>query len=99
MPSPPVQFTRELQFYLAEFSGGKSFASSTGERSIFPAVQEMLMRRSSWSCPRQGQLFAPPAKLPQLPAEVQQRMVRLLARMLNEHLNRQLRLQAEVGDE
>jgi hypothetical protein len=24
MPSPPVQFTRELQFYLAEFSGGTS---------------------------------------------------------------------------
>jgi len=57
------------------------------------------MRTSSWSRPRQGELFSPPAKLPQLPADVQQRMVRLLARMLNEHLDRQLRLQAEAGDE
>ena len=57
------------------------------------------MRTSPWSRPRQGELFSPPAKLPQLPADVQQRMVRLLARMLNEHLNRQLRLRAEAGDE
>jgi hypothetical protein len=59
----------------------------------------MQMRTSSWSRPRQGELFSPPAKLPQLPADVQQSMVRLLARMLNEHLDRQLRLQAEAGDE
>ena len=57
------------------------------------------MRTSSWSRRRQGELFSPPAQLPQLPADVQQRMVRLLARMLNEHLNRQLRLQAEAGNE
>jgi hypothetical protein len=57
------------------------------------------MRTSSWSSPRQGELFSPPTKLPQLSPEVQQRMVRLLARMLNEHLNRQLRFQAEVIDE
>lgn len=57
------------------------------------------MRTSSWSRPRQGELFSPLGKLPQLPADVQQRMVRLLARMLNEHVDRQLRLQAEAGDE
>ena len=49
--------------------------------------------------PAKGELFSPPTKLPQLSPEVQQRMVRLLARMLNEHLNRQLRFQAEVIDE
>jgi hypothetical protein len=39
--------------------------------------------------------------LPQLPPEAYQRMVRLLARMMNEHLQKGLRLnaQAEVGDE
>lgn len=57
------------------------------------------MHTLSWSHPRQGELFSPPAQLPQLPADVQQRMVRLLARMLNEHLNRQSRVQAEAGDE
>ena len=57
------------------------------------------MRITSWSRPRQGELFPPAEKLPQLPADVQQRMVRLLARMLNEHLDRQLRLPAEAGDE
>jgi len=50
---------------------------------------------------RQGELFSPPAQLPQLPPEAYQRMVRLLARMMNEHLQKGLRLdaQAEVGDE
>jgi len=60
------------------------------------------MRTSSWSSPRQGELFSPPAKLPQLPPEVQQRMLHLLAQMLREHLSRQPgsgRVQAEVGDE
>lgn len=57
------------------------------------------MRKLSWSRPRQGELFSPPVKLPQLPADVQQGMVRLLARMLNEHLDRQLHSQAAVGDE
>ena len=60
------------------------------------------MRTSSRLSTPQGELFTVPAKLPLLPAEVQQRMVRLLARMLNEHLSRQLSTkggQTEVGDE
>ena len=36
----------------------------------------------------QGELFSPPAKLPQLPPETHQKVVRLLARILNEHLLR-----------
>ena len=49
---------------------------------------------------RQGELFSLPAKLPQLPAEVRQKMVRLLARMLNEHwLHRSVVMTQEVGDE
>ena len=48
----------------------------------------------------QGELFSPPAKLPQLPAEAHQKMVRLLARMLNEHLlRRSSATRVEVGDE
>jgi hypothetical protein len=49
----------------------------------------------------QGELFSPPAQLPQLPPEAYQRMVRLLARMMNEHLQKGPRpnAQAEVGDE
>lgn len=49
----------------------------------------------------QGELFSPPAKLPQLPPEAHQRMVQLLARMMNEHLGKQPHAvgQAEVGDE
>lgn len=53
-------------------------------------------------CPRnrQGELFSLPAKLPELPAEVRQKMVRLLARMLNEHwLRRSAVTTPEVGDE
>ena len=59
------------------------------------------MLTSSWSRPRQGELFSPPAKLPQLPADVQQLMVRLLARMLNEHAERPLAslLTQEASDE
>jgi hypothetical protein len=90
----------ELKELLA--SAVPSIASSIAERSIFPAVQEMPMRTSPWPSLRQGELFSPPAKLLQLPPEVQQRTVRLLARMLREHLNRQLYptgVQAEVGDE
>jgi hypothetical protein len=42
----------------------------------------------------------PPAKLPELPAEAHQKMVRLLARMLNEHLiYRPSPAREEVGDE
>jgi len=49
----------------------------------------------------QGELFSPPAPLPQLPPEAYQRMVRLLARMMNEHLQKGPRpnAQVEVGDE
>ena len=47
----------------------------------------------------QGELFSPPAKL--LPPEARQKMVRPLARMLNEHLQKDSRAsaRAEVGDE
>jgi hypothetical protein len=49
----------------------------------------------------QGELFSPPAKLPQLPPDAHRKMVRLMARMLNEHLQKDSRAsaQAEVGDE
>ncbi len=52
---------------------------------MIPAVQEMLMHKPCLSRNRRGDLFSLPAKLPELPAEVRQKMVRLLARMLNEH--------------
>ena len=54
--------------------------------SIIPAVQEMLMRRPILSRIRQGELFSPPVKLPELPVEVRQKMARLLSRMLKEYL-------------
>jgi hypothetical protein len=58
------------------------------------------MRKPLLSRTRQGELFSPPAKLPQLPTEVRQKMVRLLARMLNEHwLHRSPVARPEVGDE
>ena len=58
------------------------------------------MRRPTLSRTRQGELFSPPAKLPELPAEVRQKMVRLLARMLNEYLlHRSTVARPEVGDE
>ncbi len=58
------------------------------------------MRKPCLPKPRQGELFSPPAKLPELPTEVQQKMVRLLARMLNEHwLRRSAVMTPEVGDE
>ena len=48
----------------------------------------------------QGELFSPPAKLPQLPPETHHKMVRLLARMLNEHLLRHPSpSRVEAGDE
>lgn len=46
------------------------------------------MRTPLRSRPNQGELFSPPAKLPQLPPDTHQKMVRLLARMLNQHLLR-----------
>ena len=49
---------------------------------------------------RQGELFSLPTKLPELPTEVRQTMVRLLARILNEHwLYRSVVTTPEVGDE
>jgi hypothetical protein len=70
------------------------------KRSMIPAVQEMLMRKPLLSRTRQGDLFCLPAKLPELPAEVRQKMIRLLARMLNEHwLHRSMTARPEVGDE
>jgi len=50
--------------------------------------------------PKGRKLFSPPLKLPQLPGEVRQKMTRLLARMLNEHLlNRSTLMRPEVGSE
>jgi hypothetical protein len=70
------------------------------KRSIIPAVQEMLMRRPILSRTRQGELFSPPAKLPELPAEVRQKMARLLARMLKEYLLQHPNVARQgVGDE
>jgi hypothetical protein len=67
---------------------------------MIPAVQEMLMRKPLLSRTRQGELFSLPAKLPELPAEVRQKMARLLARMLNEHwLHRSTVVRPEVGNE
>jgi len=58
------------------------------------------MRKPCLPRNRQGELFSPPAKLPELPTEVRQKMVRLLARMLNEHwLRRCVAMTPEVGDE
>jgi hypothetical protein len=50
---------------------------------------------------RQGELFTPPVPQLKLPQEAFQRMLQLLARMMNEHLEKDLRrrTQAEVGDE
>jgi hypothetical protein len=65
-----------------------------------PAVQEMPMRKSLLSRTRQGELFSPPARLPELPPEVRQKMSRLLARMLNEYfLHRSTVARQEVGSE
>jgi hypothetical protein len=67
---------------------------------MIPAVQEMLMRKPCLPRPRQGELFSLPAKLPELPIEARQKMIRLLARMLNEHwLHRSAVMTTEVGDE
>ena len=50
---------------------------------------------------RQGELFAPPAPRLDLPEEAYQRMLRLLARMMNEHIQKNVRpsAQVEVADE
>ena len=58
------------------------------------------MRKPCLSRSRQGELFSLPAKLPELPTDVRQKMARLLARMLNEHwLHRSAVMTPEVGDE
>ena len=58
------------------------------------------MRKPCLARLRQGELFSPPAKLPELPTDVRQKMVRLLARMLNEHwLHRSAIMTPEVSDE
>lgn len=59
------------------------------------------MRRMFLSRTQQGKLFSPPAKLPELPAEVQQKMVRLLAKMLNEYWRhrRSFVAEQELSDE
>jgi hypothetical protein len=60
----------------------------------------MLMRKPTLSRTRQGRLFSPPAKLPELPAEARQKMVRLLARMLKEYLHHSSTVtRPEVSDE
>jgi hypothetical protein len=46
--------------------------------------------------PRQGELFLPPPPQPTLPQEAYQRMLRLLARMMNEHIEKDLRSCAEA---
>jgi hypothetical protein len=46
---------------------------------------------------RQGELFAPPAPQLELPQETYQRMLRLLARMMNEHLRKGFHPSSEVG--
>jgi hypothetical protein len=67
---------------------------------MIPAVQEMLMRKPCLCQTRQGELFSLPAKLPELPIEARQKMVRLLARILNEHWHhRSVVMTQEVGDE
>ncbi len=58
------------------------------------------MRKPCLPRNRQGELFSLSGKLPELPAEVRQKMVRLLAWMLSEHwLHRSAVMTPEVGDE
>jgi len=57
------------------------------------------MRESLLSRTRQGELFSPSVKLPELPAEVRQKMSRLLARMLNEYFLHRSTARQEVGSE
>jgi hypothetical protein len=61
-------------------------------------TQEVLM---SMVNARQGKLFTPPVPQPQLPQEAYQRILRLLARMMNEHIQKNVRpsAQVEVADE
>jgi hypothetical protein len=70
------------------------------KRSISPAVEEMLMRKPLLSRPSQGELFSQPEAIPELPAEVWQKVTGLLARMLNDYCQRRCPLvKQEVGGE
>ena len=46
---------------------------------------------------QQGELFPPPVPAPELSQEAYQRMLRLLARMMNEHLKKDLHHSDQVG--
>jgi hypothetical protein len=49
MPSPLVQFTRELQFYLAEFSGGTSLYSRlVGEAPVLVCGFELSVHSDGY---------------------------------------------------
>jgi hypothetical protein len=58
---------------------------------------------NEWSLlsrPSQGELFSQPKAIPELPAEVRQKLARVVARMLNEYwLHRSPLVGQEVGDE
>jgi hypothetical protein len=78
--------------------------STRGAKAAFLKATNVAVER--WStCSSTSPTTAPfcsmpPAKLPELPAEAHQKMVRLLARMLNEHLiYRPSPAREEVGDE
>ena len=59
------------------------------------------MSKTSRFRARQGELFSSQAQLPQVSPEAYQRIVLLLARMINEHLQKGslASAKAEVGDE
>jgi hypothetical protein len=64
-------------------------------------TQEVLMPIVSRFRARQGELFTPPVPHPKVPQEAYQRIVQLLAKMMNEHLegDHHPRSQTGVGDE
>jgi hypothetical protein len=70
-------------------------------RSICPETQEVLMPTTFRFKIQQGELFLPPPPQLKLSQDAYQRMLRLLARMMNEHLNKDLRTHAqpEFSDE
>lgn len=79
-----------------------SVESATIEAQHLSSSQEMPMHIRSRTISRQDELFHPPTELPRVPAEIHRRMVRLLARMLNEHLSKRSLCssgQPEAGDE
>jgi hypothetical protein len=70
-------------------------------RSICPDTQEVLMPTTFRVKIQQGELFLPPPPQLKLSPDAYQRMLRLLARMMNEHLNKDphTHAQPEVSDE